>query len=68
MDHEQDVVPLGGEPIGQELEVADRVDVPVGAAMPGPDEAAEPSQAEWVWVANLDSGADRPQRRDRLPG
>ncbi len=59
---------IGGEPIGQELEVADRVDVPAGAAMPGPDEAAEPSQAERVRVADLDSGAGRTQRRDRLPG
>ena len=68
MDREQHVVPLGGEPIGQEPEVADRVDVPAGAAMPGPDEPAELSQAERVWVADLDSGAGRTQRRDRLPG
>ena len=68
VDREQDVVPLGGEPIGQELEVADRVDVPAGTAMPGPDEPAEPSQAERVRVADLDAGAGRPQGRNRLPG
>ena len=68
MDREQHVVPLGGEPIGQELEVADRVDVPAGAAMPGPNEPAEPSQAERVWVADVDSGVGRPQCRNRLTG